>query len=237
MVGDGVNDVPALKASRLAIAQGSGTQMARSVADLVLVGGDFAAVPPMVDEGRKLLRNLARVAKLFVTKSAFAAFLILSIGLTRHRVPAAAAAPHARGGGDDRDPGLLPRARAERRARSRSRDSSAVSRFAVPAGHGGGARRPLQLPVRARRRQRPLVESRTVATTTLVLVGLYLIYVLEGARTPDRRISVLGLCLAMLGLYALVLIAPGGRNFFDLALGPALPASFAGAALAAVLFG
>jgi hypothetical protein len=39
----------------------------------------------------------------------------------------------------------------------------------------------------------------------------------------------------MLGLYALVLVAPSGRNFFDLALGPALPASFAGAALAAVL--
>ena len=43
----------------------------------------------------------------------------------------------------------------------------------------------------------------------------------------------LGLCLAMLGLYVLVLITPAGRSFFDLALGPVLPASIAAAAFAA----
>ena len=87
MLGDGVNDVPALKEARLAIAQGSGAQMAKSVADLVLVRGDFSAVPGMVAEGRQILRNLQRVAKLYVSKSAFAAFLILTVGTTATAYP------------------------------------------------------------------------------------------------------------------------------------------------------
>ena len=49
--------------------------MARTVADLVLVSGSFGEVPPMVREGRQVLRNIQRVARLFVTKSLFTAFL------------------------------------------------------------------------------------------------------------------------------------------------------------------
>ena len=81
MLGDGVNDVPALKEARLAIAQGSGTQMARSVADLVLVSGEFGEVPPMVDQGRQILRNIQRVARLFVSKAVAVAFLVLVVGI------------------------------------------------------------------------------------------------------------------------------------------------------------
>ena len=151
MVGDGVNDVPALKSSRLAIAQGSGTQMARSVSDLVLISGDFASVPPLVAEGRRALRNLQRVTKLYVTKSAFAAFLILTIGTSSDAYP------------------LLPRhlslaasltigiptfflALAPSSGPWRPSDSCARSRrFAVPAGVVIGTGRRRRLPVRAPR--------------------------------------------------------------------------------------
>ena len=233
MVGDGVNDVPALKASRLALAQGSGAQMARSVADLVLVRGDFEAVPAMVAEGRQMLRNLQRVAKLYLTKSSFAAFLILMIGTTSTAYP------------------LLPRhftlsaavtigipsfflALAPSSGRWRTPSyAGEVARFAVPAGITVGtgvvgsylvALNMLELSVR---------QSRTVATTVVVLVGLYLILVLEAAGW-HRRAMVGAMCAGLALLYGLALAVPFSRHFFELAVpGPKLVAmALAGAGIA-----
>jgi cation-transporting ATPase E len=215
MVGDGVNDVPALKAARLAIAQGNGSQMARAVSDLVLVRGDFASVPALVAEGRKVLRNLQRVAKLFVAKSAFAFFLVISIGLTpqaypllpRHLTLAAALTIGI-------PAFFLALGPSEGRFRS-ERFLFDVGRFAVPAGTAAGLG-VLASFVFARNVGRlPLIEARTIATTVLVLVGLYLILALEA--TSRRRAGAIGaLTGAMLVLYALVIAAPGTRSFFAL---------------------
>ena len=53
----------------------------------MLVKGGFASIPPMIREGRKVLRNLQRVAKLFVAKSVLAAFLVLTVGLSSESYP------------------------------------------------------------------------------------------------------------------------------------------------------
>ena len=235
MVGDGVNDVPALKAARLAIAQGSGVQMAKQVADVVLVSGDFSAVPQMMRKGRQILRNLQRVAKLYVSKSAFAAFLILTVGTTATAYP------------------LLPRhfslvaaltigiptfflALAPSRGRWQLGDFlGALGRFAVPAGVATGIGVVASYQFSLNALDLPLVESRTVAATTLLLVGLYLILALEGTR-QRRGEFVLGLCALLGSSYVLAIALPLTREFFELAAPSAEAAATAvfGAAVAIV---
>jgi len=233
MVGDGVNDVPALKAARLAIAQGTGTQMARTVADVVLVRGEFAAVPAMVAEGRKILRNVQRVAKLFVTKSALAAFLVLSIGLTPTAYPLLPRQLTLAASLTIGIPGFFLAL-----APSSGRYSSQgflreLARFALPAGTAAGLGVLSSYLFALNVLDVTLVEARTVAVTVLVLVGLYLILALEVVGRV-RAAAISALCLGMLGAYLLVLLVPFARHFFSLALpGPAvLGPALVGAALA-----
>ena len=75
MTGDGVNDVLALKEANCSIAMASGAQAASQVAQLVLLKSDFAAMPAIVGEGRRVINNIQRAASLFLVKN------ILSMGL------------------------------------------------------------------------------------------------------------------------------------------------------------
>ena len=85
MTGDGVNDVLALKGCDVGIAMGSGTPAARGVARLVLLGDEFATLPGVVAEGRRLIGNVDRVSRLFLTKTVYA--MLIAVVVAAATVP------------------------------------------------------------------------------------------------------------------------------------------------------
>jgi cation-transporting P-type ATPase E len=221
MIGDGVNDVPALKQARMAVAMGSGAQVTKGVADVVLLEDEFSRLPEAVGEGRRIARNIHRLGRLYLTKSVYAGTLILLVAvpgfafpfLPRHLTLAAfltigipsfvlALAP---------SDGPLYRGRLLR----------ALAAFAVPAGVATALGSILSFFLVDTVFGGSLEAGRTAATTTLIVLGLAFVLLLE--RGPGREhIAIQSYMLALIAglgaLYALILAAAPVREFFEMDL-------------------
>ena len=79
MTGDGVNDILALKEADCSIAMASGSEAARNVSHLVLMDSNFASLPKVVSEGRRVINNIQRVSTLFLTKTIFSTILLFLV--------------------------------------------------------------------------------------------------------------------------------------------------------------
>jgi len=75
MTGDGVNDVLALKDADCSIAMASGSEAAANAAQIVLLDSNFACMPSVVFEGRRVVNNIQRSASLFLVKNIFSMLL------------------------------------------------------------------------------------------------------------------------------------------------------------------
>ena len=71
MTGDGVNDIPSLKAADCSIAMAGGAEATEHAAQLVLLNNDFNSLPAVVAEGRRVIGNITRTASLFLQKTLY----------------------------------------------------------------------------------------------------------------------------------------------------------------------
>lgn len=77
MTGDGVNDILAMKDADCSVAMASGSEAAAQAAQVVLLNSDFAHMPDVVYEGRRVVNNIQRSASLFLVKNIFSLLLSL----------------------------------------------------------------------------------------------------------------------------------------------------------------
>jgi cation-transporting ATPase E len=211
MTGDGVNDIPALKAADLGMAMGSGSPATRAVGRLVLLDSSFAAVPQILGEGRRVIANVERVANLFVTKTAYAVLLALVVGIVAVPYPFFPRHLTVVDGLTIGIPGFF-LAFAPGEPRARSGFVRRVLSFALPAGAVLGSATLAAYLLARDSFGATNLQAQTVATLTLLALGIVVLGLVARPLTAPRALLV----AAMVVGGVLVWVVPFARHFFDL---------------------
>jgi len=211
MTGDGVNDALALKDADLGIAMGNGAPATKAVARLVLLKGEFSALPGVVAQGRRVMANTERIASLFLAKTIYASLIAVVVSAMAVAYP------------------FLPRqftvvssltigipafvlALAPSNRRYREGFLGRVLSLCVPAGLMAGAVT-LSTYLWLTLTHAPRAQVTTATTLVLITCGLWLLTLTARPLTSWR----LGLVVLMGAIAVLGVIAPPVRAFFLLA--------------------
>ena len=201
------------------------------VAQVILTDNSFASLPVVVAEGRRVIGNIERVAKLFVTKSVYAFLLAMAVGVAQLPFP------------------FFPRhltivssltigipafflALAPNDERSRPGFVGRVAHFAIPAGTVAATATFTGYAVAGNEPGVTLIQERTTAVIVLFLVTLWVLVILARPLNP-WKVALLG---SMAVAFAATLAIPGIREFFDLKL-PSAVVTMAAVGIAAIAIG
>jgi cation-transporting ATPase E len=221
MIGDGINDILALKKADVGVAMQSGSQATRGVADIVLLDDAFAALPVAFREGQRIVKGMEDVVRLLLTRTIYVLLLVITTQLMgvafpvtpKHNsilalltvgIPILALAAWAR-------PGAPPKS-----------VMGSTSHFVMPAAVTISVVA-LAVYVFYLGISGSVEVARTGLTTITVLCGLLLIPFVEPPTawwvggdefSGDWRPTLLA--AGMLGAYALVMALPVLRSFFEL---------------------
>jgi cation-transporting ATPase E len=210
MIGDGVNDIIALREANLGLAMQSGSPAARAACDVVLLGDSFSVLPRAVIAGQRIVEGMRLVTCLLLSRTVFAVLVVLGalalslefpftprtnaiLALLTVGIPTLVLAAWAPVG------------------RPRAALIPSALRFSIPAGLGMAA---LALAVywAYATGRRDIMEARSALTTVGIFCGILLIPFV----TLTGPVRSWALALALIAVYGAILLVPELRGLFEL---------------------
>jgi cation-transporting ATPase E len=221
MIGDGVNDVLAIKKADLGVAMGQGSQAAQVVAGIVLRNNRFELLPAALAEGRRVIAALIQVARLFLLKNVSMLFLFLgALLLLRLPFPILPQQVTLLNALTIGGPTLLILAtRSQSAALPRGRNIRSIATFVLTRGPLLGVFELVLLWISANLRGDEPARQRTLLLTSLIVHGLAVVLHLawgKGTGPGLQRALLLSWSALALVIYVLVLGWRPMAYFFDL---------------------